>query len=42
MSGGVGVGGIHVETGWGGKGVWDVEQTEDGWRVREWNMKCKK
>jgi hypothetical protein len=27
--------GIPVETGWGGEEVWDVEQTEGGWRGRE-------
>jgi hypothetical protein len=26
----VGGGGIHVETGWGGEEVWDVEQSEGG------------
>jgi hypothetical protein len=38
MSGGVGNGGIHVEMGWGGEEVWDVEQREIG----KWNMECKK
>jgi hypothetical protein len=28
----VGGGGIHMEMGWGGEEVWDVEQSEDGWR----------
>jgi hypothetical protein len=23
--------GIHVEMGWNGKEVWDVEQSNDGW-----------
>jgi hypothetical protein len=23
--------GIHVEMGWGGEEVWDVEQSEGGW-----------
>jgi hypothetical protein len=23
--------GIHVETGWGGEDMWDVEQKEGGW-----------
>jgi hypothetical protein len=23
--------GIHMETGWGGEEVWDVEQLESGW-----------
>jgi hypothetical protein len=27
----VGGGDIHVETGWGGEEVWDVEQSEGGW-----------
>ena len=28
---------------WGGQEVWDVEQSEGGWRVLgEWNMECKK
>jgi hypothetical protein len=26
-----GGGGIHVEMGWGGEEVWDVEQLEGGW-----------
>ena len=24
-------GGVHVEMGWGGEEVWDVEQLEGGW-----------
>jgi hypothetical protein len=32
-------GGIHVETGYGGEEMWDVEQLEVG---GEWNNKCKK
>ena len=37
----MGVGGIHMEMGWDGEEVWDVEQS--GWigRGREWNMECK-
>jgi hypothetical protein len=27
----VGVGGIHVEIGGDGEGVWDVEQSDGGW-----------
>jgi hypothetical protein len=27
----VGGGGIHVEKGWDGEEVWDVEQSECGW-----------
>ena len=27
----MGVGDIHMETGWGGEEVWDVEQLEGGW-----------
>jgi hypothetical protein len=23
--------GIHVETGWGGEEVWDMEQSDGGW-----------
>jgi hypothetical protein len=38
----LGIGGIHVETGWGGKEVWDVEQMEGGWGGKEWNMEYKK
>jgi hypothetical protein len=34
----VGSRGIHVETGWGGEEVWDMEQMEDEWESREWNM----
>jgi hypothetical protein len=30
--------GIHMETGWGGKEVWDVEQLEGGWEPRKWNV----
>ena len=26
----MGCGGIHVETGWGGEEVWDVDQLKDG------------
>ena len=26
-----GGGGIHMEMGWGGEEVWDVEQSEGGW-----------
>ena len=26
-----GGGSIHVEMGWGGEEVWDVEQSEGGW-----------
>jgi hypothetical protein len=37
-----GGGGIHLETGWGGGKVWDVELTEGGWRGGEWNMENKK
>jgi hypothetical protein len=29
---------LHMEIGWGGEEVWDVEQSESG----EWNMECKK
>jgi hypothetical protein len=35
-------GGIHVEMGWGGEEVWDVEQLDGGWgRVGNgiWNVK---
>jgi hypothetical protein len=35
-------GGIHVETGFGGEVVWDVEQLEGGSGVAEngiWNVK---
>ena len=38
----MGGGGIHVETGWDGEEVWDVEQSEDGWGEVEngiWNVK---
>jgi hypothetical protein len=28
-----GGGSIHAETGWGGEEVWDVEQSEGGWRM---------
>jgi hypothetical protein len=31
MSGGVGVGGIQVETEWGGEEVWNVVWSEGGW-----------
>jgi hypothetical protein len=37
----VGVG-IHVETRWGGKEVWNVEQLEGGWGGAEngiWSVK---
>jgi hypothetical protein len=34
----LGSGGIHVETEWGGEEVWDVEQSERGWRGCKWNM----
>jgi hypothetical protein len=34
--------GIHVETRWGRKEVWDVLQSEGGLGSREWNMECKK
>ena len=27
----MGGGGIHVEMGWSGEEVWDVEQSEGGW-----------
>lgn len=27
----MGVGGIHVEMGWVGEEVWDLEQSEGGW-----------
>jgi hypothetical protein len=27
---GLGVGGIHLQMGWGREYMWDVEQTEDG------------
>ena len=30
----MGVGGIHVETGWGGEEEWDVEQSEGGLGTR--------
>jgi hypothetical protein len=30
-----------VGTGWGGKEVWEVEQSEGGWGGK-WNMECKK
>jgi hypothetical protein len=38
---GMGVGGIHMETGWGGEEVWDVEQTEGGWGAGNeiWSVK---
>ena len=36
-----GGGSIHVETGWGGVEVWDVEQSEGGWGDGEWNTECK-
>jgi hypothetical protein len=32
----VGAGDIHVEMGWGGEEVWDVEQSEGGWEA--WGM----
>jgi hypothetical protein len=34
-------GGIHMEIGWGGEEVWDVEQTEGGWGVGNgiWSVK---
>jgi hypothetical protein len=38
----MGGGDIHVETGWVGEEVWDVEKTAGGWEVREWNMEYKK
>jgi hypothetical protein len=42
MSCGVGDGGIHVETGWGGEDMWDVEQMEGGWgRDGIWSVKNK-
>ena len=28
---GLGVGNIHLEAGWGGVEVWDVEQSEGAW-----------
>jgi hypothetical protein len=34
--------GIHMEMGWGGEEIWDVEQTEGGKGGGEWNMECKK
>jgi hypothetical protein len=37
-----GWGGIHVEMGWGGEEVWDVEQSEGGWGGAEngiWSVK---
>jgi hypothetical protein len=37
---GLGGGGIHMETGWGGEEVWDVVQLEGGWSG-EWNMEWK-
>jgi hypothetical protein len=30
-----------VQTGWGGEKVWVMEQSEDGWDGKEWNMECK-
>jgi hypothetical protein len=38
----VGGRGIHVEMGWGGEEVWNVEQLEGGWRGEEngiWSVK---
>jgi hypothetical protein len=35
-------GGIHIEMGWVGEAMWDVEQLEGGWELIEWNMECKK
>jgi hypothetical protein len=35
-------GGIHLEMGWGGEEVRDVEQSEGGWGCGEQNMECKK
>jgi hypothetical protein len=32
---------IHVETGWGGEEVWDVEQLDGRWGCEEWTMECK-
>jgi hypothetical protein len=37
-----GVGGIHLETGWGVEEGWDVEETEGRWGCGEWNVECKK
>ena len=36
-------GDIHVEMGWGGEEVWDVEQTEGGWGAGNgiWSVKNK-
>jgi hypothetical protein len=36
-----GGGGIHVETGWGGEEVWDMEQMESGWGLGNgiWSIK---
>jgi hypothetical protein len=31
-------GGIHMETGWGGKEVWNVEQSEAGWGEMEYGV----
>jgi hypothetical protein len=33
-----GGGGIHMEMGWGGEEVWDVEQSEGGWGGVGWGM----
>jgi hypothetical protein len=32
--------GIHVEMGWGGKDMWDVEHSVGGWRAGngKWNV----
>jgi hypothetical protein len=38
---GGGGGGIHMETGWGGEKVWDVEQLGVGLGGREGNMESK-
>jgi hypothetical protein len=32
---------IHMEMGWGGEVVWDVEQLEGGMWGGEWNIECK-
>jgi hypothetical protein len=38
---GVGNGAIYVKLGWGGEEVWDMKQSECGWRGREWNIEYK-
>jgi hypothetical protein len=39
---GWGMGAIHLEMGWGGEEMWDVEKSVGGRVGREWNMECKK